>query len=514
MKFPFENPLASSKKVKALEAELTEQKTAMAKLTEKPKERLIAFGLVDEKQSYLVASSDQNSDALADSATVHGMLVSGKLISESMNAIVVNPLQLARLGNVPKDGVVTPPDFGDYQDYWDSFLYVPKINRSIMLKHSMIWQTGYDIKAKTPEQAKKIKLYLEENVDPWVIDGSLYALIFGNMYWHFQNTSNEKSEDKKEKDAAAKDLVVDPLDPATVGVKPKDKKNPRKGVETYVTFMGLNELDKYPVAEILHLKINAEPWAFFGFGSIRCVLPTTKAILYMEKKLPWLARRLAHPLLLIDLIDPETGKVSEASFKKMKALLETRPDGADIYNDGSISKIEEVYKNVGQSRQMVQPLLEYFGKNETTGLGIPEIAHGSGSTTLKGTAAEQDKILDSEIKWYQYWLKRFYEQKIFPLIELAPDTHLNWRPLREEDKVAISSKICGEVDRGILSPAYASQIMGYPAEALNGAIRLGTLVPVDSPAAQGQGSAAVKVQTSTGETFVVSQQPIEPKEKR
>ena len=233
----------------------------------------------------------------------------------------------------------------------------------------------------------------------------------------------------------------------------------------------------------------------------------------MEKKLPWLAQRLAHPLLLIDLVDPETGQISKEDFARIKTQLETRPDGADIYNDGSISKMDEVYKNVGQSRQMVEPLLDHFGKNETTGLGIPEIAHGTGSTTLKGTAAEQDKILESEIKWYQYWLKRFYEQKIFPLIEAGPDTHLNWRPLRDEDKVALSGKICAEVDRGILSPSFASQMQGYPPEALDGAVRLQTLVPVDSPAAQGQGPAAVKVQTASGETYVVSRQPTEPKKK-
>ena len=397
-------------------------------------------------------------------------LVSANLISESLNANVVNPLQLARLGNVPKEGVVTPTDFGNYQDYWDSFLYVPKINRSIMLKHSMIWQVGYDIKASTPEEAKRVKVYLEENVDPWLIDGSLYALIFGNMYWHIN----------KAKDAKAKDIELDPLDPATVGVKPKDKKQPRKGIESYVTFMGLEQLDTFLVAEVLHLKINAEPWGFFGYGSIRCVLPNTKAILYMEKKLPWLARRLAHPLLLIDITDAETGQICKEDFARIKTQLETRPDGADIYNDGSISKMEEVYKNVGQSRQMVEPLLDHFGKNETTGLGIPEIAHGTGSTTLKGTAAEQDKILESEIKWYQYWLKRFYEQKIFPFIEAAQDTHLNWRTLREEDNIALSGKICAEVDRGILSPAFASQMQGYPPEALDGAVRLQTLVPVDS----------------------------------
>ena len=232
MKLPFGNPLASSKKVKALEAALAEQKLEINKLTDKPKERFIEFGKVDEKQSYLVASSDQKPGALGDSATVHGILVSANLISESLNANVVNPLQLARLGNVPKEGVVTPTDFGDYQDYWDSFLYVPKINRSIMLKHSMIWQVGYDIKASTPEEAKRVKVYLEENVDPWLIDGSLYALIFGNMYWHIN----------KAKETKAKEIELDPLDPATVGVKPKDKKQPRKGIESYVTFMGLEQL--------------------------------------------------------------------------------------------------------------------------------------------------------------------------------------------------------------------------------------------------------------------------------
>ena len=126
--------------------------------------------------------------------------------------------------------------------------------------------------------------------------------------------------------------------------------------------------------EMLHLKVNAEPWGFFDEGSIRFLLLTIKAILYMEKKLSLLARRLAYPLLA-STSDNERDRVCKEDFMRVKTALETRPDGMDIYNDGLIAKIEEVYKNVGQSRQLVESPLEHFRKDLTAELGVTEIAH-------------------------------------------------------------------------------------------------------------------------------------------
>lgn len=419
------------------------------------RKHLVSFSGGREPQSFLVASTEQKKQAQA--VSVRGMLENARLIES-----VYNVSGAVKTVNLTVSGAAYPEDFFDFQNYWDAAKYVPRVARALMIKQSMIWQNGYDLEG-TENAVKTVDNFLEEiEADTIIREGGFYALLFGNMYWHVD-----------------KDKQPDPLSPLHIGLKLSDDKTE---IKNYVQSNTKNKTEILQPNQVLHLRFNAVPWEVFGVSTLINVLPTIKTLLYIEQKLPWLARRLAHPLLEIQLGDNKENTIGEDEFNRLKTLLENRPEGKDIYNDGSILKIDEVFKHVGNSRQLIEPILGYFERNLTAGLGVPEAALGYGQNTTMATAEYQERILMAEILDYQRQLKRFHEQQLFPLVT-DEKVKLKWRPIREEDKYRLSEKICREIEHAILSPKAASKILGYSEDDSKDSFILGSLRKITEPQA-------------------------------
>jgi len=408
--------------------------------------------------SYLVASTEQ--PAVARSS-IRRQLVKANLISESM----VNPKSAQRLDIQRVSGVTYPDDFKDFTEYLDAYYYVPFVARALDIKQAMIWQRGYTLQSGDEEMVRRANEFLAEiKADTVIRAGTLYAMIFGNMYWQIQ-TEEEKTR-----------LI--PLNPLKMGVK----LNKNTGeLKKYVYQPRFGKTVEYNPEEIIHLKFNAEPWSAFGVSSLRRCLPTIKALLFIEQKLPLIARRRADPLLEIQ-IGSANNPVDEATFNRVKSSILNRKPGEDIFHDGVITKISEVYRSGGPGgqRQTIEGITRHFRENLIAGLGVPEVFLAFGSTTLKGTAVEQMEALESEIHAYQRELKRLHENRIFKIAGIK-DVKLNWRPLRLKDRNTLSKILCEEIEHGVVSPEYARKYLGYPDEAGKGTVILQNLVPLNSP---------------------------------
>jgi len=373
-------------------------------------------------------------------------------------------LSLKRAVKLPvlmKPGVEYPDDFGDFQDYLDAYYYVPYVARAVDVKQFMIWQMGYDLESTDEGSRRHVEGFLREiQADTVIRDGTLYALIFGNMYWYV-----ERKRDS---------VKLIPLDPSRVGVRLDSRK---EKIERYIYTDKKNRTHEYKSDEVIHLKFNAEPWSLFGVSTLRRVLPTVKQILFMEEKLPWIARRRADPLLEIQIGGPDM-PVDRARFSRIKNQIKNRKPGEDIYHDG-ILKIQEVYKSpgMGGSRQTLEPLLRHFQDNLVAGLGVPEPALGFGRTTTQATAEYQERVLEAEVRAYQRAVKRMHENQLFKLVRTRSPVKLVWRSLKAEDVYQLSKKLMDEIEHGVVSPAYARQRLGYPDEAGKGAVIDQRLVP-------------------------------------
>lgn len=414
-------------------------------------------GSVDAPKVVLVGSSDQAPQAYG---SIRKSLVEMKLIEAS-----VNPATAAKVGTTVS-GATYPDDFADFQDYLDMFNYVPFVHRAVVVKHSMIWQMGYDLEGKDKDDAAKKKvddLLVQLKADTVIRNGSLWALVFGNMYWQKTRVGG---------------LRLRGLNPAKMGVK-LDGKNE---VSEYVYEPRYGKRERFSPEEMVHLKVDDAPFELFGASTLRNVLPTVKSMLFMEEKLPLIARRRADPLLAIQIGDKEN-PVSEEAFKKQKAAVLGRQPGEDLFHDGILS-IQEVYQSASVGgRQTIEPLLKHFRENEVAGLGVPDVALGFGGTSTMATAEYQERLLEGEVRDYQRCLKRMHEAEIFPLAEVK-DVKLVWRPLKEADKFELSKKYMGEIEHGVVSPAWASKALGYPDAALKDAVMNANLVPVGIPMAK------------------------------
>ena len=399
--------------------------------------------------SYLVASTEQ--------PTRFETGIRGRLQKAGLIESTVNPKTSIKLSGERVSGVTYPDDFDDFQDYMDAYYYVPFVARAVDIKHFMVWQAGYELEGDEKD-IEKINEFLKEiEADTVIRDGSLYAIIFGNMYWKVEREEGVK---------------LKPLNPMKMGIK----LNEDGTIQSYVYTPKFGEKETFQPDEILHLKFNAEPWSLFGISSLRRVLPTVKAILFMEEKLPWIARRSADPLLAIQIGGPEN-PVDKDTFDTIKNMILNRKPGEDIFHDGTI-KIEEVYKAPGiANRQAIEPLLGHFRENLVAGLGVPEVALGFGRTTTMATAEYQERILEGEIRAYQRALKRFHENQLFKLVETRDVVKLVWKPLKPEDLYKLSERLCREITHGIVGPIYARQRLGYPEEAGKGTYIDQRLVP-------------------------------------
>lgn len=363
----------------------------------------------------------------------------------------LNPTTAIKVGAGTVEGVKYPDDYADFQDYLDSYYYIPYVARAVDIKQFMTWQMGYDIESEDETSKKTITdLLTQIQADTVIRDGTLYALIFGNMYWQIQK---------------GKATTLKPFDPMKIGIK----LNVKDEIAEYVHTPKFGKKETYKPEEILHLKFNAEPWALFGVSCLRRVLPTVKALLFMEEKLPWIARRRVDPLLAIQ-IGSKDQPVDQDTFSRIKNAIMNRKSGEDIFHDGTVA-IQEVYQAAAVGgRQTLEPLLGHFTRNLVAGLGVPEPALGFGGTTTMATAEYQERILDAEVRSYQRTLKRFHESNIFPIAQTKNLGKLVWRPLKEEDKQALSKALQGEIEHAIVSPDWARQRLGYPEDAGKNAV--------------------------------------------
>ena len=405
--------------------------------------------------SYLVASTEQPEEAVKQ-ASIRGILQRAHLISES----TLNPKAAVKLASVKISGVEYPEDFKDYQNYLDAYYYVPYVARAVDVKQFMIWQMGYDLESNDEGSIRHVEDFLKQiEADTVIRDGTLYALIFGNMYWKVERKGGN--------------IRLIPLNPMKMGIKTNDKGE----ITEYVYSPKLGKTERFKPKEIIHLKFNAEPWSLFGVSTLRRCLPTIKAILFMEEKIPWIARRRGDPLLEIQIGGPDN-PVTEEEFNRIKNGIINRKPGEDIFHDGTITKIQEVYRTAGiGARQALEPLLDHFRGNLVAGLGVPEVALGFGGTTTMATAEYQERLLEAEIRSYQRAIKRMHENQLFKLIRTRSPVKLNWRPLKAEDVYELSKKLQGEIEHGIVSPKYARQRLGYPDEAGDGAVIAQNLLP-------------------------------------
>jgi len=420
--------------------------------------RRTAEGLVDvcsgfDGNAVLIASSEQ--------PIVYGgirrTLENAKLVEAKMNL-----KKAIKLSVMVKQGIEYPDDFMDFQDYLDAYYYVPYVARAIDVKQFMIWQMGYDLESTDESSKRRVEEFLRDiEADTVIREGTLYALIFGNMYWRVERKADS--------------VRLIPLDPMRVGIRLDSSK---ELIERYVYTDRQNRTREYKPSEVIHLKFNAEPWSLFGVSTLRRVLPTVKQLLFMEEKLPWIARRRADPLLEIQIGGPDM-PIDKARFNRIKNQIKNRKPGEDIYHDG-ILKIQEVYKSpgIGGTRQTIEPLLKHFQDNLVAGLGVPEPALGFGRTTTQATAEYQERILEAEVRAYQRAIKRMHENRLFKLVRTSSPVKLVWRPLKAEDVYQLSKKLMDEIEHGVVSPAYARQRLGYPDEAGRDAVIDQRLVPV------------------------------------
>lgn len=413
-----------------------------------PKKPLGLFA-VEGKTSpgYLVASTEQQSSELNKMTSIRGRLEAAHLIEQSST---LNPALAVPITTFAAGGYTYPIDFYDYKDYLDTYYYIPYVARAVDIKHFMIWQMGYDLECEDKGALATLQKFLvDHEVDLVLREGSLYALVYGNIYWHLEP-----------------DGSLQPLNPARVGVK---------------LALGTNEVLEYryePVfgkiftfkpEEILHLRFNPEPWGVYGTSCLKRVLPTVKALVFMEEKLPLIARRRADPLLAIQIGDKDN-PVDEQKFKQIKGEIINRNPGEDIFHDGLL-KIQEVYQSASVGgRQTVEPIIDHFVRNLVAGLGVPEPALGFGGTTTMATAEYQERVLEAETRNYQRILNKFFEGVIFPLAKVTKPVSLNWKPLTEEDKTALSKMFQGDIEHGIVSPEWARRRLGYPEVAGKGTV--------------------------------------------
>ncbi|MCJ7423574.1 phage portal protein [Candidatus Bathyarchaeota archaeon] len=403
-----------------------------------------------DRGAQLIGSSDQQ--------FVYGTIRKGLTDAKFIEASV-NPATAAKISTSSLDASY-PDDINDFQDYFDAYNYVSHVHRAVDIKHSMIWQMGYDLESESEASKTKVDDLLRElQADTVIRDGSLLALIFGNMYW------------QKTKEGGVRKLRA--LNPSRMGAKLDSK-----GLVTqYVYSSKMNERESFKPEEIIHLKVNAAPHELFGTSTLRNVLPTVKALLYMEEKLPLIARRRGEPLLAIQIGDKDN-PVDEATFKKNKQGIVDRKSGEDIFHDGILT-IQEVYQSASVGgRQTIEPLLAHFRQNLIAGLGVPDVALGFGGTSTMATAEYQERLLEAEVRDYQRVLKRMHESGIFSLVGESVNVKMVWRPLKEADKTALSAKMMAEIEHGVISPAWAMAALGYPADAGKGAVMSATLAPV------------------------------------
>jgi hypothetical protein len=77
-----------------------------------------------------------------------------------------------------------PDDFSDFQDYLGAYYYVAYVARAVGIKQFTIWQMGQHLESEDESGKTKVaNVLIQIQAGTVVRDGSLSALVFGNMYW-------------------------------------------------------------------------------------------------------------------------------------------------------------------------------------------------------------------------------------------------------------------------------------------------------------------------------------------
>ena len=111
----------------------------------------------------------------------------------------------------------------------------------------LIWQSGYDLEGPEAAVRRAEEFLAGIEADTVIRDGTLYAVIFGNMYWLIRREGDRVS--------------LKPLNPMKIGIRQEEKTGlPR----SYVYQPEFGRREEYKPEEIIHLRFNAEPWSIFG----------------------------------------------------------------------------------------------------------------------------------------------------------------------------------------------------------------------------------------------------------
>lgn len=378
----------------------------------------------------------------------------GSIRSQLQESLLIGGKELPKIGTGTGLDAEYPDDYGDYVDYYDAYFYIPFVAQAITIRHLLIWQNGFDTESENEKAKEAADQFMAEiNADVILQQGTLHGLITGNCYWFGEKEGDswrfEVLDSRKvlyRKDGNGFYLI-------------HERKSPEP----------LPELTPQETRGILHLPFN-RIIGLYGIGCLRRVLPTVKALLYMERYMPKIVRKRGDPLLAIkiDAANPD-------EFKRIKQQIISRKETEDIFHDGTV-EIEEVYKST--PRFGVMEVVKHFRDNLVAGLGVPEVALGFGGTTTMATAEYQERLLVSELRGYQRQIKRFIEQKLFPLAGIE-GVKINWRPIKPDDVFELSKRYCEEIEHGIISPKYARQLLGYPEEAGEGTVIPSNMLPYE-----------------------------------
>jgi len=378
----------------------------------------------------------------------------GSIRNQLEESLLIGGKELPKIGTGIGLDVEYPDDYGDYIDYYDAYFYIPFVAQAITIRHLLIWQNGFDTESKNEKAKENADQFMAEiNADVVLQQGTLHGLITGNCYW----LGEKKGDSWRFEVLDSRKVFYRKDGNGFYLIREKNRPDP------------LPELTPEETKGILHLPFN-RIIGLYGIGCLRRVLPTIKALLYMERYMPKIVRKRGDPLLAIkiDAANPD-------EFKRIKQQIISRKETEDIFHDGTV-EIEEVYKST--PRFGVMEVVKHFRDNLVAGLGVPEVALGFGGTTTMATAMYQERLLISELRGYQRQIKRFIEQKLFPLAGIE-GVKINWRPIKPDDVFELSKRYCEEIEHGIISPKYARQLLGYPEEAGEGTVIPSNMLPYE-----------------------------------
>lgn len=366
--------------------------------------------------------------------------------------------------------ILLPPDHTSYQDYWDSFLFVDFVHRAVTAKNATMWQEGFDTvptrKGADKEKVRADDLLAALNADIVLPEGTLYNIIFGNMWWEPLHAIDGKLAELK------------PLDPVTMaGIV--DDNDLRSGTVSEWVQLSLTgkEVARWDGDELIHLRFNRYRGSPFGVGDLQCVLLTVKQLLYMEQKLPEIVRKRADPTLwfqIANLVNGVLTPLGDEQFRDYMDAVKLLEPTENLFSGPFVQKVEEIYKGAGiAARQGLEFFLVHFKKKLQSGIAVPDVLLGEGRMTTEATAGEQTELYHQDIRWKQRLVKRMIEQDIFTReVPEILDVKIEPNPLTPDDVFQTSQRLINEVRAGIIGAEFARKQLGYEeAEAALGAAR-------------------------------------------